>query len=109
MPEPFVEPKPSGSFPQLDDEYFNPDGAAERRAYYRSQKGREELRPYLPSINNYTSKGEYILIEAQVDGQTASDVLDAATAANGEPKAKHEGPTTSAATSLSAYPLKQDS
>lgn len=96
-------------FPQLDDEDFNPYGAAERRAYYRSQKGREELRPYLPSIKKYASKGEYVLIEAQVNGQTASDALDAATAAKGEPEAKYEEePASSAAAGLSPYYLKQE-
>ncbi|KAK7984762.1 hypothetical protein PG996_006000 [Apiospora saccharicola] len=29
------------------------------RAYYRSEEGREEPRPYLPAIKKYASKGEY--------------------------------------------------
>lgn len=92
MPEIVRRANAFRGFPQLDDEDFNPNGAAERRAYYRSEKGREELRPYLTAIKKYASKGEYVLIEAQVNGQTASDALDAATAAKGEPEAEHEKP-----------------
>ncbi|KAK8018393.1 hypothetical protein PG991_007583 [Apiospora marii] len=91
MPEIVRRANAFRGFPQLDDEDFNPlgaAGAAERRAYYRSEKGREKLRPYLPTIKKYASAGEYILIEAQVNGQTALEALDAAAAAaaaKGEP------------------------
>ncbi|KAK7918062.1 hypothetical protein PG985_009936 [Apiospora marii] len=53
MPEIIRRANAFRGFPQLDDEDFNPLSAAERRAYYRSEKGREELRPYLPTIKKY--------------------------------------------------------
>ncbi|KAK8070123.1 hypothetical protein PG994_006739 [Apiospora phragmitis] len=90
MPEIVRRANAFRGFPQIDDEDFNQEGAAERRAYYQSHQGREELRPYLPAIKKYASKGEYVLIEARVNGQKASDALVAAAAAAAEcePKSK---------------------
>ncbi|KAK7973295.1 hypothetical protein PG988_007429 [Apiospora saccharicola] len=47
MPDIVRRAKAVRGFPQFDDEDLNTDGAAERRAYYRSEKCREELRHYL--------------------------------------------------------------
>ncbi|KAK7992504.1 hypothetical protein PG988_001298 [Apiospora saccharicola] len=78
MPEIVRRANAFRGFPQLDDPDYYPDIAAERRAYYRSEEGREELRPYLPAIKKYTSKAEYVVIEGQVNGLTAVQALDAA-------------------------------
>ncbi|KAK8117102.1 uncharacterized protein PG998_005383 [Apiospora kogelbergensis] len=83
MPEIVRRANAFRGFPQLDDEDFNQVDAAERYAYYRSQKGRDELRPYLPAIKKYAPKGEYELMKAQVNGQTASYAM-AADADTGE-------------------------
>ncbi|KAK8085597.1 hypothetical protein PG997_006868 [Apiospora hydei] len=112
MPEIVRRANAFRGFPQLDDTDFNPNGAEERRAYYQSKKGREELRPYLPAIKKYASKGEYVLIEAKVNGQTAADALDAAaTAAESSPELKHEQPTPSpwAPVSASTFFAKPES
>ncbi|KAK8044284.1 hypothetical protein PG993_004308 [Apiospora rasikravindrae] len=112
MPEIVRRANAFRGFPQLDDADFNPDGADERRAYYQSKQGREELRPYLPAIKKYASKGEYVLIEAKVNGQTASDALDAAaSAAESSPELKDEQSTAASCVpaSASSYYVKPES
>ncbi|KAK8137087.1 hypothetical protein PG984_005027 [Apiospora sp. TS-2023a] len=52
-------------FPQLSDEDFDPEGAAEGCAYCRSPGGREEIQYYLPAVKKYVLKGEHVLVEAQ--------------------------------------------
>ncbi|KAK8137226.1 hypothetical protein PG984_005166 [Apiospora sp. TS-2023a] len=89
-------------FPQFEDEDYYPDIAGERRACDRSEKGREELRSYLPAIRRYTSKAEYVIIEGQVNGLMAIEALDVALIAQDQVENTLEELTPSAIAELRA-------